>query len=140
MQTSTLAERIQLILKEKGIRKNNFDEVIGINGRRTPSLIEGRSDLPRLDYIIAIHRTFPEYLYEWLIDGTGPMRRTDETDRIMHHEEPAQYAQEPEPQQHDYEQDYGMVAELQEGYNYLKFEIDRMKERLDKVEYRVFRG
>jgi len=74
-----MVDRILLILKVKNLTASKFADEIGVQRSSISHILSGRN-LPSLDLIQKILKTFPEVSSEWLLNGVGPMSKTPNMD------------------------------------------------------------
>jgi transcriptional regulator with XRE-family HTH domain len=74
-----MVDRILLILKVKNLTASKFADEIGVQRSSISHILSGRN-LPSLDLIQKILKTFPEVSSEWLLNGVGPMSKTPNID------------------------------------------------------------
>jgi transcriptional regulator with XRE-family HTH domain len=74
-----MVDRILLILKVKNLTASKFADEIGVQRSSISHILSGRN-LPSLNLIQKILKTFPEVSSEWLLNGVGPMSKTPNMD------------------------------------------------------------
>ena len=74
-----MIDRILLLLKIKNLTASKFAEEIGIQRSNMSHIMSGRN-LPSLDLIMKILKTYPDINSEWLIQGVGQMFKTNQID------------------------------------------------------------
>jgi len=72
-----MKDRIQLILKEKGLTSIKFAEVMEVQPSSISHLLSGRNN-PNFDFIAKLMKRFPDINPDWLILGIGTMSRVPE--------------------------------------------------------------
>jgi transcriptional regulator with XRE-family HTH domain len=72
-----MVDRIQLILKTKGLSPSQFADEIQVKRSGLSHVLSGRNN-PSLDFILKILETYPEIDPEWLLHGRGSLVRTNQ--------------------------------------------------------------
>lgn len=65
-------DRIKLIIETEGVTQVAFAETTGINTSTLNHVLTGRNN-PSVDVISKILAAYPQYEYDWLLHGSGPM-------------------------------------------------------------------
>jgi len=64
-------ERVLYIMENEGLNKNSFSMEIGLNSNVTITSIINKKRNPQRETFEKIHARFPQYNFEWLINGKG---------------------------------------------------------------------
>ena len=72
-----MVDRIQLILKTKGLSPSQFADEIQVKRSGLSHVLSGRNN-PSLDFILKILATYTEIDPEWLLHGRGSMVKTNQ--------------------------------------------------------------
>jgi transcriptional regulator with XRE-family HTH domain len=72
-----MVDRIQLILKTKGLSPSQFADEIQVKRSGLSHVLSGRNN-PSLDFILKILEAYSEIDPEWLLHGRGSMVRTNQ--------------------------------------------------------------
>lgn len=75
-----LRERIEMLLHFKNMSPSQFAEEVGVQRSGISHILSGRNR-PSLDLVTKICKTFPEVSYDWLIDGTGSLEKTNKYEK-----------------------------------------------------------
>ena len=67
-----MKERIEHILRAKNMTAAEFAEKLGIQASGLSHILSGRNN-PSLDFVMKLKTAFPEYNFDWLLLGVGPM-------------------------------------------------------------------
>lgn len=67
-----MKERIEHILRAKNMTASEFAEKLGIQASGLSHILSGRNN-PSLDFVMKLKAAFPEYNFDWLLLGVGPM-------------------------------------------------------------------
>ena len=67
-----MKDRIAHIIRAKNLTAAEFAIRLGIQPSSISHLLSGRNN-PSLDFVKKLKETFPEYSYDWIINGVGPM-------------------------------------------------------------------
>lgn len=70
-----ITDRVKLIMNEMGLSLTDFAEKTGIQQSTFSHFINGRNK-PSLDVVTKIHEACDDISIEWLLYGTGEMRRS----------------------------------------------------------------
>jgi transcriptional regulator with XRE-family HTH domain len=74
-----MVDRILLVLKVKNLTASKFADEIGVQRSSISHILSGRN-LPSLDLIQKVLKTYPELSSEWLLNGIGPMSKSSGVD------------------------------------------------------------
>ncbi len=69
----TISERFEQFLGIKRISQKKFSEITGFPTYSLSKIITGRTNIPKIDFIIALMEHFPELNLRWLLLGEGEM-------------------------------------------------------------------
>lgn len=69
-------ERITKILEYSGFSASEFADEIDVQRSNISHIISGRNK-PSLEFVTKIKNRFPELSWDWIILGTGEMKKTD---------------------------------------------------------------
>lgn len=90
-------DRLGEILDEKKINQREFERITGYSHVSLSNVLIGKTQLPKIDLLLAIAEALPEVDIHWLVTGKGSRYRSDEAilrDQLA--EEPTeQYASDP---------------------------------------------
>lgn len=70
---SSIQERIKDLIEKKGLNKNSFSNMIGIQPQTLHHIVSGRMTKPSFEVIQKIVSTFSDINPAWLITGEGDM-------------------------------------------------------------------
>jgi transcriptional regulator with XRE-family HTH domain len=68
-----ISERFEQFLGIKRISQRDFSEIPGFPAYSLSKIITGRTQIPKIDLIIALMQYFPELNLRWLLIGEGEM-------------------------------------------------------------------
>jgi len=71
-----MVERIKEIILKEGLTSGSFADLIGVQRSSMSHIINGRNN-PSLDFIVKTLEHFQKINPEWLLNGIGPMYRSD---------------------------------------------------------------
>ena len=71
-----MLERIQKIVKEYNLSPTVFADKIDIPKANVSHVLNGRNK-PSLDFVLKISEAFPEINLEWILKGTGTMKKIE---------------------------------------------------------------
>ncbi len=71
-----MVDRIKEIILQEGLTSGSFADMIGVQRSSMSHIINGRNN-PSLDFIVKTIEHFPKINPEWLLNGTGPMYRSE---------------------------------------------------------------
>lgn len=74
-----MVDRILLVLKVKNLTASKFADEIGVQRSSISHILSGRN-LPSLDFVQKVLKTYPEINSDWLLNGNGPMTKTYSAD------------------------------------------------------------
>lgn len=74
IKTTTMKERIAEILATYGLTASKFAEILSVQPSGISHILSGRNK-PGYDLIVAVLSNFPDISPDWLLLGTGDMRR-----------------------------------------------------------------
>lgn len=78
-----MKDRIQLIIKEKGLNSIKFAEIMEVQPSSISHLLSGRNN-PNFDFISKLMERFPDINPDWLILGKGTMSRAPDAASLFH--------------------------------------------------------
>ncbi len=67
-----MKERIEHIIRSKNMTAAEFAEKLGIQASGLSHILSARNN-PSLDFVLKLKNAFPEYNFDWLLLGVGPM-------------------------------------------------------------------
>lgn len=73
-----IKERLAHILRAKNLTASQFAELMEIQPSNVSHLLNGRNK-PSLDFLIKLKEIFPEYNYDWIINGKKPITINEPT-------------------------------------------------------------
>ena len=72
MENTEMKDRIAHIIRAKNMTAAEFALRLGIQPSNVSHLLAGRNN-PSLEFVKKLKETFPEYNFDWIILGKGPM-------------------------------------------------------------------
>lgn len=72
MENTEIKDRISHIIRAKNMTAAEFALRLGIQPSNVSHLLAGRNN-PSLEFVKKLKETFPEYNFDWIILGKGPM-------------------------------------------------------------------
>lgn len=72
MEYSEMKDRIAHIIRAKNLTAAEFALRLGIQPSNVSHILAGRNN-PSLEFVKKLKETFPEYSFDWIILGKGPM-------------------------------------------------------------------
>ena len=76
MEFPEMKDRIAHIIRAQNLTAAEFALRLGVQPSNVSHLLSGRNN-PSLDFIVKLKETFPEYSFDWIILGRGPMTVSD---------------------------------------------------------------
>ena len=76
MDFPEMKDRIAHIIRAQNLTAAEFALRLGVQPSNVSHLLSGRNN-PSLDFIIKLKETFPEYSFDWIILGRGPITVSD---------------------------------------------------------------
>lgn len=73
----TLNERISKIIEYSGLTSSEFADEVEVQRSSVSHITSGRNK-PSLDFLVKVKEKFPEIQWDWLINGDGDMRTSQE--------------------------------------------------------------
>ena len=76
MEFPEMKDRIAHIIRAQNLTAAEFALRLGVQPSNVSHLLSGRNN-PSLDFVMKLKETFPEYSFDWIILGRGPMTVSD---------------------------------------------------------------
>ena len=76
MEFPEMKDRIAPIIRAQNLTAAEFALRLGVQPSNVSHLLSGRNN-PSLDFVMKLKETFPEYSFDWIILGRGPMTVSD---------------------------------------------------------------
>jgi transcriptional regulator with XRE-family HTH domain len=88
-KSEDMKERIEHILRAQNLTAAEFAEKLGIQASGMSHILSGRNN-PSLDFVMKLKAAFPEYNFDWLLLGVGPMTSYEQPTLFVEHRDEAE--------------------------------------------------